>query len=398
MPRSEAHERLGTIDAVCVTNVFGNLTSNAPIQFDHVAGIVSVNTQARRLGCLTFLTGKVAKGSKIESLLLSMPAQEIAVLNENLRLNGYLSGQLTNKASSVEHYLDAAIQLHLLAKQGAIFALTNRGRFLMDVVLPNSVEPYPLSNAAKIYFLDSVLRADFFGIVALLGLLLRGVNSLSALQANYRDALLVVLDRIARSSLDSRLRRIAQDKTISIRNWRKPESYAEHLVPAQVNWLIDLDVIETPINQRYTISAPHRSWLEDALKNVVPSEAEPEDLPAIENVLGQAIMQRVNQHIVFQQPTTEDFRNYLIELFKANRLREPGTSVTYPFSEDAFSLLVEAAVSKTPRFLNKLCDMLLRDLQGMSDGELRLRRDGIPAALIEERLPQTLNLLEEARG
>jgi hypothetical protein len=126
--------------------------------------------------------------------------------------------------------------------------------------------------------------------------------------------------------------------------------------------------------------------------------SEPEDLPAIENVLGQAIMQRVNQHIVFQQPTTDDFRNYLIELFKANRLREPATSVTYPFSEDAFTLLVEAAVSKTPRFLNKLCDMLLRDLQEMSDEVLRLRQDGIPAALIEERLPQTLNLLEEARG
>jgi hypothetical protein len=274
MPRSELHEPLGTIGAACVTNVFGSLTSNAPIRFDHVAGIVSVNTQARRLGCLTFLAGKVAKGRKIESLLLSMPAQEIAALNDNLRLNGHMSGQLTNKASSIEHYLDAAIQLHLLAKQGAIFALTNRGRFLTDVVLPNSVEPYPLPDAAKIYFLDSVLRADFFGIVALLGLLLRDVDSLSALQENYRDELLAVLDRIARSSLDSRLRRIAQDRAISIRNWRKPESYAEHLVPAQVNWLIDLDVIEPPTNQRYMISAPHRPWLEDAVKNVVPSEAD----------------------------------------------------------------------------------------------------------------------------
>src|SRR5688572_20297293 len=126
MRRSKPHEPLGTIGTVCVTNVFGSLISNAPIRFDHVAGIVSVNTQARRLGCLTFLAGKVAKGRKIESLLLSMPAQEIAALNDNFRLNGHLSGQLTNKASSIEHYLDAAIQLHLLAKQGAIFALTNR--------------------------------------------------------------------------------------------------------------------------------------------------------------------------------------------------------------------------------------------------------------------------------
>src|SRR5207247_6239172 len=105
-----------------------------------------------------------------------------------------------------------------------------------------------------------------------------------------------------------------------------------------------------------------------------------------------------NQHIMFQQPTAADFREYLLELFRANRLREPAESVTHPFSEEAFNLLVEAAVSKTPRFLNKLCDMLLRDLQPLSDQNLRLRDEGIPVAPVEERLPHTLNLLEEARG
>src|ERR1700752_507009 len=40
--------------------------------------------------------------------------------------------------------------------------------------------------------------------------------------------------------------------------------------------------------------------------------SEPEDLPAIENVLGQAIMQRVNQHIVFQEPTVDDLKKYLL--------------------------------------------------------------------------------------
>jgi hypothetical protein len=126
--------------------------------------------------------------------------------------------------------------------------------------------------------------------------------------------------------------------------------------------------------------------------------SEPEDLPAIENVLGQAIMQRVNQHIILQQPTTEDFRNYLIELFRANRLRECSPSATYPFSDEAFTLLVDSAVSRTPRFLNKLCDMLLRDLQGLPDVELGLSGAGIPVSLVEERLPHVLNLLEEARG
>lgn len=126
--------------------------------------------------------------------------------------------------------------------------------------------------------------------------------------------------------------------------------------------------------------------------------SEPEDLPAIENVLGQAIMQRVNHHIVFQEPSVEDMRHYLLELFEANRLEQKKTSPTYPFSEEAFEMLIEAAVSKTPRFLNKVCDMLLRDFQTVSDAELELRKHGIPRTLIEQRLPQVLSLLEEARG
>lgn len=126
--------------------------------------------------------------------------------------------------------------------------------------------------------------------------------------------------------------------------------------------------------------------------------SEPEDLPAIENVLGQAIMERVNQHIVFREPTVDDFRNYLLELFKANRLEDHTSSMTFPFSEDSFKLLVETAVSKTPRFLNKLCDMLLRELQGLSDSALDLHRNGIPVNLLEKKLPDILGLLEEARG
>lgn len=125
--------------------------------------------------------------------------------------------------------------------------------------------------------------------------------------------------------------------------------------------------------------------------------SEPEDLPAIENVLGQAIMQRVNQHIVFQQPTLDDMCDYLLELFHFNRLDDRACSATFPFSEEAFALLAESSVSKTPRFLNKLCDMLLRAMQ--LDAELDLTGGRtISHATVGAKLPQVLSLLEEARG
>jgi hypothetical protein len=125
--------------------------------------------------------------------------------------------------------------------------------------------------------------------------------------------------------------------------------------------------------------------------------SEPEDLPAIENVLGQAIMQRVNQHIVFRQPTADDLRDYLLELFEANRLDKRRCPPKFPFSEDAFELLIESAVSKTPRFLNKLCDMLLRELHDLPSDDMKNHQE-ISRKVLGKRLPQILSLLEEARG
>jgi len=108
-------------------------------------------------------------------------------------------------------------------------------------------------------------------------------------------------------------------------------------------------------------------------------------------------MQRVNNHIVFRQPTVEDMNDYLRELFRFYRLDERPCSPTFPFSPEAFALLVESSVAKTPRFLNKLCDMILREIN--RDSELDLA-DGrtISQATVAAKLPQLLGLLEEARG
>jgi hypothetical protein len=125
--------------------------------------------------------------------------------------------------------------------------------------------------------------------------------------------------------------------------------------------------------------------------------SEPEDLPAIENVLGQAIMQRVNQHIVFQEPSVDDLRRYLLELFRYNRLDEKKTSPTFPFSEEAFELLTEASASKTPRFMNKLCDKLLREVKEEWATAPRKQRE-ITKETVEEKLPRLLSSLEESRG
>ena len=125
--------------------------------------------------------------------------------------------------------------------------------------------------------------------------------------------------------------------------------------------------------------------------------SEPEDLPTIENVLGQAIMQRVNHHVIFPPPTVSEMRDYLLDLLKHNRAEDTPCSPTFPFSNDAFDLLTESVTSKTPRFLNKLCDPLLRDLKDDSAFDIK-KTPEIQREVLEERLPGILARLEEESG
>ena len=125
--------------------------------------------------------------------------------------------------------------------------------------------------------------------------------------------------------------------------------------------------------------------------------SEPEELPSIQLVLGAAIMERVNTHIVFPPATAESLRDYLLELLAANRITQPGSCPTFPFAADAFELIVNAAASKTPRFLNKVCDTLLRGLA--SSGDLvAVPAAGIQRSVIESRLLIVQSSIEESRG
>jgi hypothetical protein len=89
---------------------------------------------------------------------------------------------------------------------------------------------------------------------------------------------------------------------------------------------------------------------------------EPEDLPTIGSVLGDPIMSRINQHIVFEQSSEEDLRQYLLDLLNDNRIAVTDCPPTHPFDPDSFEAIVAAGIGHTPRFINKVCDSVLRQL------------------------------------
>ena len=263
------------VTARIATELFTGFVSQSPLWFDSSSGVVSVNTQSRRLGCIIYILGQVARGRKVESLLLSPSTEELAELKKNINGNGFDSGHLTSKASSVRHYLDTAIALHFLVRQGSVLNLTGRALYLLQAVRPDTTHPYPLTGPSKTFFFHSLLATDYFGLSAIARLLLDGNRSPVSIQRQYQTQLLQVLADASSSSSSTRLTRLIKDRIISIRNWKKPESYAEHLVSAKLNWLADLGILESVSSANTNLAAKkeHRDWLEDFTNTTTPTES-----------------------------------------------------------------------------------------------------------------------------
>ena len=263
------------VTAESAAELFAGFVSQSPLWFDSNCGVVSVNTQSRRLGCIIYILGQVARGRKVESLLLSPSTEELAELKRNINDNGLVSGYLTSKASSVKHYLDTAIALHFLVRQGSVFNLTRRGLFLLRAVRPDIAHPYPLAGPSKTFFFHSLLATDYFGLSAIARLLLDGNRPTISIQREYQTQLLHVLGDASSTSANIQLTRLAQDRMISIRNWKKAKSYSEHLVSAQLNWLADLGILESvpSVSRNLVAKKEHRDWLEDLANTAIPTDS-----------------------------------------------------------------------------------------------------------------------------
>jgi len=123
---------------------------------------------------------------------------------------------------------------------------------------------------------------------------------------------------------------------------------------------------------------------------------EPEDLASIETVLGEAIMSRINQHIIFGQSQENDVQLYLKELLADNRTgKGPYPSPeTYPFGRDTFNMVVKACVSHTPRYINKFCDKLLRQIVDDPD-IVGKNKPIVTSELVEKYIARTIEDMDE---
>src|SRR6266568_1667003 len=116
------------------------------------------------------------------------------------------------------------------------------------VALMKSYEPNPnhffLNLAEKIFYTYCILKADADIFLTIVDSLFKEDASLISLQQTFQDKFLKRLDVKILTVQDERVRLQLRDRLREVKEWGKPERYAEHLVPPRLNWLLDLGFLE----------------------------------------------------------------------------------------------------------------------------------------------------------
>jgi len=224
---------------------------NSPIEDAKVLPILSTNTKVRRLGYYKLLSSFLKIEKKISAKSLNRKFEDYCIAHQLELENQVLNKGVIKKTAtgiSAKPYVDLALDVNILNKINNICS-AGKGFKVYQILQ----EEYSTSNLIfnlnyfdKLFFLEVILRNDYFYISSLLKILLLNerVTYASLLNA-YQPFLIKQIEDIEKTG------KLLNRKTIEklrlvlnrIKGWKKPEVYLEHLLMPRLNWLLELDLI-----------------------------------------------------------------------------------------------------------------------------------------------------------
>lgn len=121
------------------------------------------------------------------------------------------------------------------------------------------------------------------------------------------------------------------------------------------------------------------------------SFSDPSDFQSIEIVLGQALVDRISNQVVFDEASVEQSKEYLLELLKFYRIENYSGNPFSPFSETAIDYLLVRAFEltekpRTPRTINKWCLRVINEA---------LSQEVLYNSIIEENFIESINFVDD---
>lgn len=226
-----------------------------------------LHTTARQLRICSQITLELNNSPKLKTSLrdslikwsLKKEENDVQYLNSK--------GKLTDKkktTTAFEHYLDLCKSLGLINDFNGIFS-NSRLSYILTHFLSKRGFDFGLSQAEKYFYIYLLLMNDADGLFLVLTILAKEENNQQSLQNIFRKSL---NDRLlVKSDLSSNyVKAIINEKYRSINYiWKKPETYAEHLLIPRCEWLNQLGLVsieKLKSSTFYSISEKGKRMLE----------------------------------------------------------------------------------------------------------------------------------------
>ena len=220
--------------------------------------IEGTNTKTRRLAYFTAILLALRQNSLSEQVLLNRviawSQDHQADLYSYYAPTGEITSTRRNSASI--HYLEVAAKAKLLVPLAGMYRITRIGSVLTALMRTYQLNPNPffLTSVEKLFYVYCLLKTDADLLLTIIdNLLERREMSLAILQQTFKESFLKRLDNKLLSTQDAALREQLRDRKIKVQEeWKKPERYAEHIIPPRLNWLLDLGFLEAvPFRQHH---------------------------------------------------------------------------------------------------------------------------------------------------
>lgn len=211
--------------------------------------VEGTNTKVRRLAYLTAIINILGRNGLSERAILTRLVRWGQQSRTWLKDYWVQTGEVTStyRNSAGGRYLHLATNLGLIASISGVYRVTRVGLVLWELAKGRVTNrnPFYLTKPEQLFFTYLLLERDADILLAVTDYLLEQPDSpLAQIQRHFQGSLVDRLNKKIRVSQDERLKHRLLDRRMAVREWEKPERYAEHIVPPRLNWLLDLEALE----------------------------------------------------------------------------------------------------------------------------------------------------------
>lgn len=213
--------------------------------------VTAGNTQVRRLGYFTAISQIIPLSTpSIDSVtnnLLDWATENQEHLMEYARERDGQGAINPRYPSGARRYLNVADGLQFVAKTGNRIVLSRFGDLLRALAsLEKAKNPFFLSHAEVLFYTYWLLFNDADFLVLVMDASSQGQElQLKDLQAKFQKSFVKRLEAKRDLVTDIAGRKELSDAIQRVHNkWKRPERYAEHIVPTRASWLLDLGFLD----------------------------------------------------------------------------------------------------------------------------------------------------------